>query len=102
MLNAPCGGAGGLPARAVLHDYELWLLPGSMDNKASRRGRDEQPAKVTLKECMMASSLVFSRVTPSLCFQHCHTWLFHCPLDSARPEAPDLRSLPGFVRCSKS
>ena len=96
-LNTLCGGAGGLPARTVLHDYELWLLPGSMDNKASRRGRDEQPSKVTLRECMMA----FYTVIPWFCFQQCDTWLSHCPQDAARPEAPGLRSLPVFMRCSK-
>ena len=69
-LNVLCGGAGGLPARAVLHDYELWLLPGSMDNKASRRGRDEQPSKVTSTERMIAVSLGFNTVNPRLSFQH--------------------------------
>ena len=100
-LNAVCGGAGGLPARTVLHDYELWLLPGSMDNKASRRGRDEQPSKVTMRDCMMAPCLGFNTVQPWLCFQHHHTWLFCCPQHSAGPEAPDLMSLPGLMRCSK-
>lgn len=81
-LNTLCGGAGGLPARTVLHDYELWLLPGSMDNKASRRGRDEQPSKVTLRECMMASTQsshgsASSSVTPG------------CP--TAPKTQPDLR-----------